>query len=524
MYCAQVILRWEEATRREYGPTPFAPPGVFRLLMRKVQAPQDPGPMRHAVRPSTAAEQKRADEARHTMEYLEFEQARKDFVSSRLQTELTLSESYELSTLLAQCVLYNSEPAMKRLQDKELRLGKRRAQKEARVMVDDLDQLQDGDKLRDVLPERAITDAVYVPPTANNDDGASALTLTPHLDSSRIISNHLESSGQQLQGGGRAQGGRAQGSSLPPAAQLPPPSGAVSRLAAKLPISRTSRTSARKQSVSGDASCGGSLPSESSGAGAEDEAARPEQSKAALQMLKAAYQRLLVNEVPEDLDGVSGACKAIYDIRSRHLSEDKAQLDSHEAMVAFTQRIGHEPLAFGTPYSVQLWASRLVSRVTLCVVAVVNSAGLHIYSGGATPKLLCRFEFDLDAERVLLGWQTFEHRPGDAKQRARPVDEPAVEACEPTQSLAAHVLIGKRDQRERASLFLITQEGAEIAARLKALAEERGRPIKQPMQQRMRSFRTGLSLDLPKAKPDSGATGRPLPPDMKSSSLDAFSA
>ena len=60
-------------------------------------------------------------------------------------------------------------------------------------LLDDLDQLQDGDKLRDVLPERAITDAVYVPPTANNDDGASALTLTPHLDSSRLVSIYFAS-------------------------------------------------------------------------------------------------------------------------------------------------------------------------------------------------------------------------------------------------------------------------------------------------------------------------------------------
>lgn len=91
-----------------------------------------------------------------------------------------------------------------------------------------------------------------------------------------------------------------------------------------------------------------------------------------------------------------------------------------------------EPLSFGARFSVHLWSAALQGEWQPAF-AVVNYAGLSLYSWSVQPELLCHFGFGgfrpvgaMAAEStaaeeapqrlcsgrpLLLGWQTVEHVP-----------------------------------------------------------------------------------------------------------------
>lgn len=83
------------------------------------------------------------------------------------------------------------------------------------------------------------------------------------------------------------------------------------------------------------------------------------------------------------------------------------------------QRMQAEPLSFGARFSVHLWSASLEDALQP-VFAVINYAGLFLYSWSATPEMLCHFSFSFrlkasESTRLLLGWQRVQHTSEQAR-------------------------------------------------------------------------------------------------------------
>ena len=102
---------------------------------------------------------------------------------------------------------------------------------------------------------------------------------------------------------------------------------------------------------------------------------------------------------------------------------DRAIVTDTHAEEIVLLRMRAEPLSFGARFSVQLWSASLEDAMQP-VLAIVNYSGLHLYSWGVEPRLLCHFGFVVEPrKRLVLGWQTFEHA-SDRRAGAPPVPAP----------------------------------------------------------------------------------------------------
>ena len=119
-------------------------------------------------------------------------------------------------------------------------------------------------------------------------------------------------------------------------------------------------------------------------------------------------------------------------------SNGQVVLDKKAAERIVRTRLLADPLAFGSTYSVCVWAGRGAPLRSMLVA--INAEGLHLHTWEREPRRLESFKFDWNSGHVILGWQAVEHEFSSEEDRelaASMVDETGPAHS----SLVVHVLL-----------------------------------------------------------------------------------